>query len=97
MGNKEAKFKEIFEEIDTSGDGKVSFDELAVYIISPKAVNQLKMFTSEEMEELENEFSSMDENDSDGKMTFDEFLHNMKENKTMKKLILKIAKSNLHS
>ena len=42
MGNKEAKFKEIFEEIDTSGDGKVSFDELAVYTISPKAVNQLK-------------------------------------------------------
>ena len=28
MGNKEAKFKKIFEEIDTSGDGKVSPDEL---------------------------------------------------------------------
>ena len=42
MGNKEAKFKEMFEEIDTSGDGKVSFNELAVFIVSPKAVNQLK-------------------------------------------------------
>ena len=43
MGNKEAKFKEMFEEIDTSGDGKVSFNELAVFIVSPKAVNQLKV------------------------------------------------------
>ena len=28
MGNKEGKFKKIFEEIDTSGDGKVSPKEL---------------------------------------------------------------------
>jgi len=97
MGNKEAKFKEMFEEIDTSGDGKVSFNELAVFIVSPKAVNQLKMLTWEEIAEVENEFNIMDENDLDGKLTFEEFLQGMKENKTMKKLILKIAKSNVES
>ena len=75
MGNKEAKFKEMFEEIDTSGDGKVSFNELAVFIVSPKAANQLKMLTWEEIAKVENEFNIMDENDQDGKLTFEEFLH----------------------
>jgi len=97
MGNKETKFKEMFEEIDTSGDGQVSFNELATFIVSPKAVNQLKMLTFEEIAAVEHEFNVMDENDDDGKMTFEEFLQNMKENKTMKKLILKIAQSNLDS
>ena len=32
MGHKAAKFKQTFEEIDTSGDKKVSFTELANYI-----------------------------------------------------------------
>ena len=32
MGNKEAKFKKIFEEIDTSGDCKVSLDELINFL-----------------------------------------------------------------
>lgn len=93
MGNKEAKFKEMFEEIDKSGDGRVSFNELAEFIVSPKAVNQLIMLTEEEIAEVENEFNIMDNNDSDGKMTYDEFLQNMKENKTMQKLILKIAET----
>ena len=32
MGNKEGKFKKIFEEIDTSGDCKVSLDELINFL-----------------------------------------------------------------
>ena len=45
MGNKEAKFKKVFEEIDMNGDHKVSFFELAAFIISPKAVHELEEFT----------------------------------------------------
>ena len=32
MGNKEGKFKKIFEEIDTSGDCEVSIDELMNFL-----------------------------------------------------------------
>ena len=45
MGNREAKFKKVFEEIDMNGDHKVSFFELAAFIISPKAVHELEEFT----------------------------------------------------
>ena len=45
MGNKQAKFKKVFEEIDMNGDHKVSFFELAAFIISPKAVHELEEFT----------------------------------------------------
>ena len=72
---------------------KVSFNELAIYIVGPKAVNQLKMLTWEDIAAVENEFNYMDENDSEGKMTFDKFMQHMEENKTTRKLILKIAKS----
>ena len=36
----------------------------------------------------------MDDNDADGKLTFEEFMEAMKKNKTIRKLILKIADSN---
>ena len=45
MGNREAKFRKVFEEIDMNGDHKVSFFELAAFIISPKAVHELEEFT----------------------------------------------------
>ena len=32
MGNKEGKFKKVFEEIDASGDGSVSLDELEKFL-----------------------------------------------------------------
>ena len=32
MGNKEGKFKKVFEEIDASGDGRVSLDELENFL-----------------------------------------------------------------
>ena len=42
MGNKEAKFKKLYEEIDISGDGQVCFNELAIFIISDKARKELQ-------------------------------------------------------
>ena len=32
MGNKEGKFKKVFEEIDASGDGRASLDELENFL-----------------------------------------------------------------
>ena len=51
----------------------------------------------EELATLEMEFNNIDhryyENDSDGKLAFEEFLEIMKENHIMKKMILKVADS----
>ena len=33
MGNKEAKFKKMYKEIDISGNGEVGFNELAAFIM----------------------------------------------------------------
>merc|ERR1711934_43779 len=93
MGNKEAKFKKMYEEIDISGNGEVSFNELAAFIISDKVVEELKEFSAEDISAIEKEFNEMDEADVDGKLTFEEFMEAMKKNKTISKLILKIADS----
>ena len=37
MGNKTAKFKKMFEEIDTGGDGTVSFHELGEFLATDRA------------------------------------------------------------
>ena len=37
MGNKTAKFKKMFEEIDTGGDGSVSFHELGEFLATDRA------------------------------------------------------------
>ena len=89
MGNKEAKFKKMYEEIDISGNGEVDFKELAAFIISDKVVEELKEFSNEDFSAIEKEF-----NEIDGKLTFEEFMEAMKKNKTISKLILKIADSN---
>ena len=94
MGNKEAKFKKMYEEIDISGNGEVGFNELAAFIISDKVVEELKEFSDEDVSAIEKEFNEMDEADDDGKLTFEEFMEAMKKNKTISKLILKIADSN---
>ena len=94
MGNKEAKFKKMYEEIDISGNGEVGFNELAAFIISDKVVEELKEFSDEDISAIEKEFNEMDEADDDGKLTFEEFMEAMKKNKTISKLILKIADSN---
>ena len=89
MGNKEAKFKKMYEEIDISGNGEVGFNELAAFIISDKVVEELKEFSDEDFLAIEKEL-----NEIDGKLTFEEFMEAMKKNETISKLILKIADSN---
>ena len=59
-----------------------------------RAANILAELTDEEAEIVEeyiNENDEKDENNSDAKLTFEEFLQLMKENETMKKLIKNIA------
>jgi Ca2+-binding EF-hand superfamily protein len=94
MGNKEAKFKKMYEEIDISGNREVGFNELAAFIISDKVVEVLKEFSDIDISAIEKEFNEMDEADADGKLTFEEFMEAMKKNKTISKLILKMADSN---
>ena len=89
MGNKEAKFKKMYKEIDIFGNGEVDFKELAAFIISDKVVEELKEFSDEDFSAMEKEF-----NEIEGKLTFEEFMEAMKKNKTISKLILKMADSN---
>ena len=42
MGNNEAKFKEIFEDIDKSGDKKLCFNELDNFLYQLKALSILR-------------------------------------------------------
>ena len=94
MGSKEAKFKKMYKEIDISGNGEVGFNELAAFIISDKVVQELKEFRDEDISAIEKEFNEMDEAYMEGKLTFKEVMEAMKKNKTISKLILKIADSN---
>jgi len=94
MGNKTAKFKKMFEEIDTGGDGTVSFHELGEFLATDRASAILAELTDEESEIVEEYINENDqgENESEAKLTFEQFLELMKENETMQKLILNIAK-----
>merc|ERR1711956_107109 len=94
MGNKTAKFKKMFEEIDTGGDGCVSFHELGEFLATDRATAILAELTEEESEIVEEYINENDEseNESEAKLTFEQFLELMKENETMQKLILNIAK-----
>ena len=63
MGNKEGKFKKIFEEIDTSGDCKVSLDELInflgeknVFLFSSQA---LKLWVLSQAESIYNQYHEL--------------------------------------
>ena len=49
MGSKESKLKKAFEEIDESGDKKVSPEELADFFNSGKAEKLLKKMSSDEI------------------------------------------------
>ena len=99
MGSKESKLKKAFEEIDTSGDKKVSVQELADYI-DPNENEKVgevlfKEFSREERKEFKRELMTLGINDknSDGKLSFEEFKEAIKDNETMKKFILKMAKA----
>ena len=81
----------MFEEIDTSGDGQVSFNELSEFMATPKAVSELKDLNDEELEIVESFINDGDPDNQNAKMSFEEFLQLMRDNETMSRLILKIA------
>ena len=58
MGGKESKMKRAFEEIDVSGDGKVTKAEMAIYLGTEKAKKLLKKFTAVEYQEFVQEVKS---------------------------------------
>ena len=97
MGHKESKFKKVFEDIDTSGDKKVSLQELVNYFDPNR--NEIKgLFegsTVEELAEFSQELMKISENDKnkDGKLSFKEFMEAMKNNEIMGKFILKITEN----
>ena len=91
MGLRHAKFKRIFEEIDTSWDGKVSFHELSEFMALPKARSVLQDLTDEELEIVESFINDGNRDDPDAKMSFEDFLQVMKDIQAMRTLILKIA------
>ena len=90
MGLRNAKYKKMFEEIDTSGDGQVSFNELSEFMATPKAVSELQDLNDEELENVES-FINDGDDDPNAKMSFEEFLQVMRDNQTMSRLVLKIA------
>ena len=91
MGLSHVKFKRIFEEIDTSWDGKVSFHELSEFMALPKARSVLQDLTDEELEIVESFINDGNRDDPNAKMSFEDFLQVMKDIQTMRKLVLKLA------
>ena len=81
----------MFEEIDTSGDGQVSFNELSEFMATPKAVSELQDLNDEELEIVESFINDGDPDNQNAKMSFEEFLQVMRDNQTMSRLVLKIA------
>ena len=94
MGSKESKLKEAFEEIDTSGDKKVSVQELMDFIKrnDEKAIEIFKDFSKKEQDEFIKELESLGLNDKnlDGKLSFEEFKEAIKNNDKFEVFILKI-------
>ena len=104
MGSKESKLKKAFEEIDTSGDKKVSVQELADFIDTNKNEKAgeilFKDFSKKEREEFKRELMSLGLNDknNDGKLSFEEFKEAIKDNDKFKEFVLKMSKDqkNVH-
>ena len=96
MGSTESKLKKVFEDIDKSGDKKVSTQELSDFLNSKKATEILfNNFSCDELEELAQEVETLDANDKneDGYYSFEEFKDaiNAKENDKFKNFILKMS------
>ena len=91
MGLRHAKFKRIFEEIDTSCDGQVSFLELSEFMALPKACSVLQDLTDDELENVQSFINDGNHDDPNAKMSFEDFVQVMKDIQTMSKLVLKIA------
>ena len=52
MGNNEAKFKEVFEDIDKNGDKKLCFNELDNFVYQLKALFVLRNMTEPEQSNI---------------------------------------------
>merc|ERR1712038_2139639 len=83
---------------DTSGDKKVSVQELADFIDTNKNEKAgeilFKDFSKKEREEFKRELMSLGLNDknNDGKLSFEEFKEAIKDNDKFKEFVLKMSK-----
>ena len=98
MGNKETTLKEIFEDIDSSEDKRVTVEELKNYLndSDPKVEQVFYNLTGEgEFFKFIKaiEFMEKGNNDlnKDGKYSFDEFKTAMESNQDMNEILLKIV------
>ena len=98
MGNKETTLKEIFEDIHTSEDKRVTLEELKNYLNdSDPKVEQVFHNLTEEGEFFKFikaiEFMEKGDNDlnKDEKYNFDEFKTAIESNKDMNEILMKIA------
>merc|ERR1712051_882500 len=97
MGNKETTLKEIFENIDTSEDNRVTVEELKNYLNDkdPKVVKVFNNLTLEEYAKFKKGVGFMeqggDDHNRDGKYSFEEFKSVMESNQEMCEVLAKIA------
>jgi len=95
MGNNEAKFQKVFEQIDTSGDKQISGEELFKYMFSNKKVQDVmsKQMTKKEQEDLKTELMNVGKNDknNDGKLSLEEFNGAIKANANIQKFVDKMG------
>merc|ERR1712051_939205 len=97
MGNKETTLKEIFEDIDTSEDNRVTVEELKNYLNDkdPKVVKVFNNLTLDEYAKFKKGIGFMeqggDDHNRDGKYSFEEFKSVMESNQEMSGVLSKIA------
>jgi len=97
MGNKETTLREIFEDIDTSEDNRVTAEELKNYLNDndPKVVEVFNNVTAREFARFKAGIGFMeqggDDHDGDGKYSFDEFKAVVESNQDLNEILLKIA------
>merc|ERR1719264_442067 len=97
MGNKETTLKEIFEDIDTSEDNRVTVEELKNYLNDndPKVVKVFNNLTLDEYAKFKKGIGFMemggDDHNRDGKYSFEEFKSVMESNQEMCEVLSKIA------
>ena len=97
MGNKETTLREIFEDIDTSEDKRVTVEELKNYLndSDPKVEQVFYNLTEEEVLKFIAAIEFMEKGDKDlnkdEKYNFDEFKTAIESNKDMNEILMKIA------
>ena len=94
MGNNKAKFKKLCEEIDTSGDKKVSGQELLNFFDSDhnnKAGEVFEEFSKDELMLVLEELTTLVEDDIDVKLRYEQFMDGIKDKEILKNFILKLS------